>query len=174
MENEEDFDDRIVSSDVKILGNQSKEEDEFVSSIIKVRFEAEDQKADKSQTTNSFSDSEVKIDSDGDYEVPRPKKDKETEIKENQLAGKYEDHKSDEDIEIKHQLSTPLEQINRQLWTGGVYLAAFLCSKCPELLRGSNILEVGAGTGFASLVILKFLLRKTVWVKLFEFKARKI
>ena len=49
----------------------------FQAILSKVRFEAEDQKPEKSQTTNSFSDSEVKIDSDGDYELPRPKKYKE-------------------------------------------------------------------------------------------------
>lgn len=47
---------------------------------------------------------------------------------------------------------TPLVRVGEQIWTGALILADYIASN-RQLLKGKTILELGAGTGFVSLVV---------------------
>lgn len=55
------------------------------------------------------------------------------------------------EISIESQRSTSRELVGLQLWRGAFLLAEYLCFH-PELTREAVILELAAGTGFASIV----------------------
>ncbi|XP_018610175.1 methyltransferase-like protein 22 isoform X3 [Scleropages formosus] len=55
-------------------------------------------------------------------------------------------------IKIEHTMATPLEDVGKQVWRGGLLLADFILSQL-EMFRGATVLELGAGTGLTSLVM---------------------
>ncbi|XP_026181411.1 methyltransferase-like protein 22 isoform X2 [Mastacembelus armatus] len=55
-------------------------------------------------------------------------------------------------IKIEHTMSTPLEDVGKQVWRGAFFLADFILSK-PVMFRGAAVLELGAGTGLTSIIV---------------------
>ncbi|KAM7372513.1 hypothetical protein PAMP_009677 [Pampus punctatissimus] len=55
-------------------------------------------------------------------------------------------------IRIEHTMATPLEDVGKQVWRGAFILADFILSK-PIMFRGATVLELGAGTGLASIIM---------------------
>ncbi|KAM7386223.1 hypothetical protein PAMA_009048 [Pampus argenteus] len=55
-------------------------------------------------------------------------------------------------IRIEHTMATPLEDVGKQVWRGAFLLADFILSK-PLMFRGATVLELGAGTGLASITM---------------------
>ncbi|XP_076997990.1 methyltransferase-like protein 22 isoform X3 [Tamandua tetradactyla] len=54
-------------------------------------------------------------------------------------------------IKIEHTMATPLEDVGKQVWRGALLLADYILSQ-RDLFRGCTVLELGAGTGLASIV----------------------
>ncbi|XP_003802113.1 methyltransferase-like protein 22 isoform X1 [Otolemur garnettii] len=54
-------------------------------------------------------------------------------------------------IKIEHTMATPLEDVGKQVWRGALLLADYILFQ-RDLLRGRTMLELGAGTGLASIV----------------------
>ncbi|KAM3864027.1 methyltransferase-like protein 22 [Diretmus argenteus] len=113
------------------------------------------------------------LDEDGDLEVtrrprtsrPEDRRDKVCPIIISQCTTVQEeeeeedDSKEDEDDEdfkyilrIEHTMATPLEDVGKQVWRGALLLADFILSH-PIMFRGATVLELGAGTGLASVVM---------------------
>ncbi|XP_059095483.1 methyltransferase-like protein 22, partial [Tigriopus californicus] len=117
------------------------------------------------------------IDEDGDLDVPRGnvttnKKLKPTSpfehIQRDQEGGQTasttpseqkQHHHRDEDQETEAQIwleyktQTRLNEVGAQVWRGSLFLADFLFNY-PKALQGKRVLEIGAGTGLASVVAL--------------------
>ncbi|KAM3598726.1 uncharacterized protein V6R79_021767 [Siganus canaliculatus] len=55
-------------------------------------------------------------------------------------------------IRIEHTMATPLEDVGKQVWRGALLLADFILSK-STLFKGTTVLELGAGTGFTSIIM---------------------
>lgn len=55
-------------------------------------------------------------------------------------------------IRIEHTMATPLEDVGKQVWRGAFLLADFILSK-PFMFKGATVLELGAGTGLASIIM---------------------
>ncbi|XP_058508787.1 methyltransferase-like protein 22 isoform X2 [Solea solea] len=55
-------------------------------------------------------------------------------------------------IKIEHTMATPLQDVGKQVWRGAFLLADFILSE-SDLFRGATVLELGAGTGFTSIVM---------------------
>ncbi|XP_004864919.1 methyltransferase-like protein 22 isoform X1 [Heterocephalus glaber] len=54
-------------------------------------------------------------------------------------------------IKIEHTMATPLEDVGKQVWQGALFLADYILFR-RDLFQGRTVLELGAGTGFASIV----------------------
>ncbi|KAM9584140.1 methyltransferase-like protein 22 isoform 1-T2 [Trichechus inunguis] len=54
-------------------------------------------------------------------------------------------------IRIEHTMATPLEDVGKQVWRGALLLVDYILFR-QDLLRGCTVLELGAGTGLASIV----------------------
>ncbi|XP_037670659.1 methyltransferase-like protein 22 isoform X3 [Choloepus didactylus] len=54
-------------------------------------------------------------------------------------------------IKIEHTMATPLEDVGKQVWRGALLLADYILFQ-RDLFRGRTVLELGAGTGLASIV----------------------
>ncbi|XP_058290006.1 methyltransferase-like protein 22 isoform X4 [Hylobates moloch] len=54
-------------------------------------------------------------------------------------------------IRIEHTMATPLEDVGKQVWRGALLLADYILFR-QDLFRGCTALELGAGTGLASIV----------------------
>uniref|UniRef100_A0A2K5S7X3 Methyltransferase-like protein 22 n=1 Tax=Cebus imitator TaxID=2715852 RepID=A0A2K5S7X3_CEBIM len=54
-------------------------------------------------------------------------------------------------IRIEHTMATPLEDVGKQVWRGALLLADYILFR-QDLFRGCTALELGAGTGFASII----------------------
>ncbi|XP_049759949.1 methyltransferase-like protein 22 isoform X2 [Elephas maximus indicus] len=54
-------------------------------------------------------------------------------------------------IRIEHTMATSLEDVGKQVWRGALLLADYILFQ-RDLLRGCTVLELGAGTGLASIV----------------------
>ncbi|XP_013373452.1 PREDICTED: methyltransferase-like protein 22 isoform X7 [Chinchilla lanigera] len=54
-------------------------------------------------------------------------------------------------IKIEHTMATPLEDVGKQVWQGALLLADYILFR-RDLFQGRTVLELGAGTGFASIV----------------------
>ncbi|XP_036682238.1 methyltransferase-like protein 22 isoform X5 [Balaenoptera musculus] len=54
-------------------------------------------------------------------------------------------------IKIEHTMATPLEDVGKQVWRGALLLADYILSQ-RDLFRGRTVLELGAGTGLASIL----------------------
>lgn len=55
------------------------------------------------------------------------------------------------DVSIQHAMSTPLPDVGLQVWLGTLVLCDFLLAR-PALLASAWVLELGGGTGLASIV----------------------
>ncbi|KAM5198912.1 methyltransferase-like protein 22 isoform 5-T5 [Hipposideros larvatus] len=54
-------------------------------------------------------------------------------------------------IKIEHTMATPLEDVGKQVWRGALFLADYILFQW-DLFQGCTMLELGAGTGLASIV----------------------
>nr|XP_058894414.1 methyltransferase-like protein 22 isoform X2 [Kogia breviceps]XP_058894415.1 methyltransferase-like protein 22 isoform X2 [Kogia breviceps] len=54
-------------------------------------------------------------------------------------------------IKIEHTMATPLEDVGKQVWRGALLLADYILSQ-RDLFQGRTVLELGAGTGLASIL----------------------
>ncbi|XP_048187807.1 methyltransferase-like protein 22 [Perognathus longimembris pacificus] len=54
-------------------------------------------------------------------------------------------------IQIEHTMATPLEDVGKQVWRGALFLADYILFR-RDLFQGCTALELGAGTGLASIV----------------------
>ncbi|PNI44166.1 METTL22 isoform 8 [Pan troglodytes] len=54
-------------------------------------------------------------------------------------------------IRIEHTMATPLEDVGKQVWRGALLLADYILFR-QDLFRGCTALELGAGTGLASII----------------------
>ncbi|XP_060140976.1 methyltransferase-like protein 22 isoform X1 [Globicephala melas] len=54
-------------------------------------------------------------------------------------------------IKIEHTMATPLEDVGKQVWRGALFLADYILSQ-RDLFQGRTVLELGAGTGLASIL----------------------
>ncbi|KAM5227913.1 methyltransferase-like protein 22 isoform 1-T1 [Ctenodactylus gundi] len=54
-------------------------------------------------------------------------------------------------IRIEHTMATPLEDVGKQVWRGALLLADYILFR-QDLFQGHTVLELGAGTGLASIV----------------------
>ncbi|CAG5898355.1 unnamed protein product [Menidia menidia] len=112
---------------------------------------------------------EPALDEDGDLEIARrprttPRADSGRELicpvilhQSGPFLEQEEENLGDEDcskdiIRIEHTMATPLEDVGKQVWRGALLLADFILSHL-ELFRGATALELGAGTGLASIVM---------------------
>ncbi|KAL2100626.1 hypothetical protein ACEWY4_002387 [Coilia grayii] len=66
--------------------------------------------------------------------------------------GNEEDAPRQDIIRIEHTMATPLEDVGKQIWRGAFLLADFILSR-PAEFAGATVLELGAGTGFTSVVM---------------------
>ncbi|XP_077131370.1 methyltransferase-like protein 22 isoform X3 [Ranitomeya variabilis] len=55
-------------------------------------------------------------------------------------------------IKIEHTMATPLEDVGKQIWRGAFLLADYILWQ-QDLFRGCTALELGAGTGFTSVIM---------------------
>lgn len=103
------------------------------------------------------------LDDDGDLDVThrlRAKPDREVICPvilqqtdpEPDLDDDYDDTCSKDVIKIEHTMATPLEDVGKQVWRGAFLLADFILSE-PDMFAGATVLELGAGTGLASIVM---------------------
>ncbi|XP_069066640.1 methyltransferase-like protein 22 [Pleurodeles waltl] len=63
-----------------------------------------------------------------------------------------EDSKCINVIKIEHTMATPLEDVGKQVWRGAFLLADYIFWN-QDLFRGCTVLEMGAGTGFTSVIM---------------------
>ncbi|XP_023610981.1 methyltransferase-like protein 22 isoform X4 [Myotis lucifugus] len=54
-------------------------------------------------------------------------------------------------IKIEHTMATPLEDVGKQVWRGALFLADYILFQ-RDLFQGCTVLELGAGTGFTSII----------------------
>uniref|UniRef100_A0A4W2FKQ0 Methyltransferase-like protein 22 n=1 Tax=Bos indicus x Bos taurus TaxID=30522 RepID=A0A4W2FKQ0_BOBOX len=54
-------------------------------------------------------------------------------------------------IKIEHTMATPLEDVGKQVWRGALLLADYILFQ-RDLFQGRTVLELGAGTGLASII----------------------
>ncbi|XP_068941558.1 methyltransferase-like protein 22 isoform X2 [Petaurus breviceps papuanus] len=110
---------------------------------------------------------EALLDNDGDLEVVRrPRVFTETKQKEpsrNKVHPKIltqgAEHFSEEEqeniyhnmVKIEHTMATPLEDVGKQVWRGAFLLADYILFQC-DLFKSCTVLELGAGTGIASII----------------------
>ncbi|XP_069590093.1 methyltransferase-like protein 22 isoform X1 [Ranitomeya imitator] len=55
-------------------------------------------------------------------------------------------------IKIEHTMATPLEDVGKQIWRGAFLLADYILWQ-QDLFKGCTALELGAGTGFTSVIM---------------------
>ncbi|XP_056390617.1 methyltransferase-like protein 22 isoform X2 [Hyla sarda] len=55
-------------------------------------------------------------------------------------------------LKIEHTMATPLEDVGKQIWRGAFILADYILWQ-QDLFRGCTALELGAGTGFTSIIM---------------------
>ncbi|XP_044159550.1 methyltransferase-like protein 22 isoform X2 [Bufo gargarizans] len=55
-------------------------------------------------------------------------------------------------VKIEHTMATPLEDVGKQIWRGAFLLADYILWQ-QDLFRGCTALELGAGTGFTSIIM---------------------
>ncbi|XP_063790324.1 methyltransferase-like protein 22 isoform X2 [Pseudophryne corroboree] len=55
-------------------------------------------------------------------------------------------------VKIEHTMATPLEDVGKQIWRGAFVLADYILWQ-RDLFRGCTVLELGAGTGFTSIIM---------------------
>ncbi|XP_063472963.1 methyltransferase-like protein 22 isoform X2 [Symphalangus syndactylus] len=110
---------------------------------------------------------EAQLDEDGDLDVVRrpraasdpnpagPPRDKVHPMilaqEEDDVLGEEAQGSPHDIIRIEHTMATPLEDVGKQVWRGALLLADYILFR-QDLFRGCTALELGAGTGLASIV----------------------
>jgi len=90
-------------------------------------------------------------DSDGDIEVPRFQSLDCVEDSDGDLEVERDSKVVEEIVVLEHMTHTDLAQVGLQVWRGALLLADWLLQNRGEV-REKSVLEVGAGTGLASLI----------------------
>ncbi|XP_036136507.1 methyltransferase-like protein 22 isoform X2 [Molossus molossus] len=110
----------------------------------------------------------VQLDEDGDLDVLRrpraasdpdpawPPRDKVhpmilTQEEDDVLGDKAQESSTHTVIKIEHTMATPLEDVGKQVWRGALFLADYILFQW-DLFQGRTVLELGAGTGFTSII----------------------
>ncbi|XP_010642463.1 methyltransferase-like protein 22 isoform X2 [Fukomys damarensis] len=110
----------------------------------------------------------AQLDEDGDLDVARrpraasdtdpaePPRDKVhptilTQEEEDTLEDRVPESCPQSIINIEHTMATPLEDVGKQVWQGALLLADYILFR-RDLFQGRTVLELGAGTGLASIV----------------------
>ncbi|XP_034046739.1 methyltransferase-like protein 22 [Thalassophryne amazonica] len=107
------------------------------------------------------------LDKDGDFDLRRRPRRNSTDVRErevvcplilSQSTSLTEENRDHEDkcfkdmIWIEHTMATPLEDVGKQVWRGALFLADFILSQ-PLTFRDTTVIELGAGTGLASIAM---------------------
>ncbi|XP_017347256.1 methyltransferase-like protein 22 isoform X1 [Ictalurus punctatus] len=102
------------------------------------------------------------LDEDGDLDVARKPSEtaqgRETAhpVILSQAEGAISEEEEEDDItdviKIEHTMATPLEDVGKQIWRAAFLLSDFILSSSAAF-RGATVLELGAGTGLASIVV---------------------
>ncbi|XP_066497944.1 methyltransferase-like protein 22 isoform X2 [Hoplias malabaricus] len=103
------------------------------------------------------------LDEDGDLDVVRKASHSESDREKihpvilSQAGEKVEEEEEEEEwskdtITIEHTMATPLEDVGKQIWRGAFLLSDFILSN-PSVFEDATVLELGAGTGLASIVM---------------------
>ncbi|XP_052405769.1 methyltransferase-like protein 22 [Carassius gibelio] len=128
----------------------------------------------ESPVRESTDASNVPLDEDGDLDVVRrprcssSNRDAVCPIILSQSAATLTDEEEDSEeedggrdvIRIEHTMATPLEDVGKQIWRGAFLLADFILAQA-SMFTGATVLELGAGTGLASIVMA--MVAKTVY-----------
>lgn len=110
----------------------------------------------------------ARLDEDGDLDVERrpraasdsepaePPRDKVhptilTQEEDDPLADEARESSPQDIIRIEHTMATPLEDVGKQVWRGALLLADYILFQ-RDLFQGRTVLELGAGTGLASII----------------------
>ncbi|XP_040315007.1 methyltransferase-like protein 22 [Herpailurus yagouaroundi] len=110
----------------------------------------------------------TRLDEDGDLDVERrpptasdpepagPPRDKVhptilTQEEEDPLADGARESSPWDIVRIEHTMATPLEDVGKQVWRGALLLADYILFQ-RDLFQGRTVLELGAGTGLASII----------------------
>ncbi|XP_019521672.1 PREDICTED: methyltransferase-like protein 22 [Hipposideros armiger] len=110
----------------------------------------------------------AQLDEDGDLDVvrrPRAASDPEpagplrdkvhpmilTQEEDDILGDEAQESSTRDVIKIEHTMATPLEDVGKQVWRGALFLADYILFQW-DLFQGCTMLELGAGTGLASIV----------------------
>ncbi|XP_004628133.1 methyltransferase-like protein 22 [Octodon degus] len=121
-----------------------------------------------SSDSTSQEEAGAQLDEDGDLDVvrrpraasdPDPAEPPRDKVQPTVLTQEEEDILEDETpescpqtiIKIEHTMATPLEDVGKQVWQGALLLADYILFR-RDLFQGRTVLELGAGTGFASIV----------------------
>ncbi|KAJ1067749.1 hypothetical protein K5549_016403, partial [Capra hircus] len=111
---------------------------------------------------------EAQLDEDGDLDVvrrpraasasepPGPPRDKVhptilTQEEDDVLGDEAPESSPYNVIKIEHTMATPLEDVGKQVWRGALLLADYILFQ-RDLFQGRTVLELGAGTGLASII----------------------
>uniref|UniRef100_A0A452T9P2 Methyltransferase-like protein 22 n=1 Tax=Ursus maritimus TaxID=29073 RepID=A0A452T9P2_URSMA len=110
----------------------------------------------------------ARLDEDGDLDVERrpraasdpepagPPRDKVhptilTQEEDDPLADEAQESSPQDIIRIEHTMATPLEDVGKQVWRGALLLADYILFQ-RDVFQGRTVLELGAGTGLASII----------------------
>lgn len=110
----------------------------------------------------------VQLDEDGDLDVvrrPRAASDSEpawcprdkvhpvvlTQEEDDILGDETQENSTYDIIRIEHTMATPLDDVGKQVWRGALFLADYILFQW-DLFQGRTVLELGAGTGFTSII----------------------
>ncbi|MCI4385453.1 hypothetical protein PGIGA_G00050680 [Pangasianodon gigas] len=130
------------------------------------RFRILREEEQKEACSPSEEESHCRLDEDGDLDVVRKPaetaQDRATAhpVILSQAEGAISDEEEEEEeeygemdvIKIEHTMATLLEDVGKQIWRGAFLLSDFILSN-PAAFRGATVLELGAGTGLASIVM---------------------
>ncbi|XP_047570288.1 methyltransferase-like protein 22 isoform X2 [Lutra lutra] len=124
--------------------------------------------SDCSSDTTSQEGVGARLDEDGDLDVERrpraasdsepaePPRDKVhptilAQEEDDPLADEARESSPQDVIRIEHTMATPLEDVGKQVWRGALLLADYILFQ-RDLFQGRTVLELGAGTGLASII----------------------
>ncbi|KAM5329168.1 methyltransferase-like protein 22 isoform 2-T4 [Glossophaga mutica] len=110
----------------------------------------------------------TQLDEDGDLDVvrrPRAASDSEpawcprdkvhpmilTQEEDDILGDETQENSTYDIIRIEHTMATPLDDVGKQVWRGALFLADYILFQW-DLFQGRTVLELGAGTGFTSII----------------------
>ncbi|MCJ8739673.1 hypothetical protein PDJAM_G00049900 [Pangasius djambal] len=127
------------------------------------RFRILREEEQKEACSPSEEEPHCRLDEDGDLDVARKPaetaQDRATAhpVILSQAEGAFSDEEEEtygemDVIKIEHTMATPLEDVGKQIWRGAFLLSDFVLSN-PAAFRGATVLELGAGTGLASIVM---------------------